>query len=288
MVPSPSQHAQVMQGSRWILPALCVLMAGCSSSPWTREFVYSASGVSLYHEYQETESGRVDLGYKHPIELSVKDAVLLLSQLVYKKAYLFKKPEKRYVFQPDEIRVFAPRLVLALKELAPDERLRFLVTRSNWSDVLIGTTGTSGVVFSKEENVINLAFDLVNDKFSGEDDGNPENVVFRLDPTAYRAGSPLVPRPGIRPHVDPKTGKSVDSAEPPTGEAGAGTASTTPAGAGATAVTGKESRTPEEEKQYQDLRERIETLKRLRDDGVISEEEFKDSYEKAISESVAE
>lgn len=319
MSDSALQGGRISPGwrSRWLLPVICLLGVGCSSSPWKREFVYSAQGVSLYHEYQEAESGRASLGYEHPVELSVEKAVLTLSQLVYKKTYLFKKAEKKYVFSPEEIRAFAPRLVLALRELSPDERLRFLITRSNWSDVFLGTSATSGVIFSEDEGILEMAFDLINDRFAAAEDGDPEKVTFRTDPTDYRGGSPLVARPGIVPHVDPQTGKSVprwvevrvaevrrlsdprDVKPPPVSVAPEDSIEVPPRPdlddsasepkTPADSVATPENETKEAgEEDYDRLKERIETLKRLRDDGLITEEEFQESYEKAIEESLEE
>jgi hypothetical protein len=45
---------------------------------------------------------------------------------------------------------------------------------------------------------------------------------------------------------------------------------------------GKE--TPGDEARYRDIRTRVETLKRLRSDGVISETEYQEQLEKVISE----
>jgi hypothetical protein len=292
------------------------ILAGCAGSPWKREVKYSASGVVLYLEQKEIEGKKVALGYKHPFELSADKAVLILSQMVFEESYLLAKSKNQYVFTPEQVRAFAPPLCVALKGIGPDERLRFLVSQSNWTEAFLGATGTSGVVFSTEDGILDFAFDKIQEKVAGADEGNPSEVVFHGEPTENPDGDPLVPQAGTALRLDSATGKPLPRwlavkvadvkpfapaegpAKPPTGEkppqlvvperppldkpaappAGASASSPAPQAAAAPPST------PEEEARYQQVKNRLEAIKRLRADGTLTEEEYQKEYEKALSE----
>lgn len=197
-----------MNATRQVLGAsLLLLAAGCAGSPWKREKIYAHSGFVLYREHMEEDGKQVPLGHLHPIELQPDKAVLILYQLVFEESSLFRKSRKTYIFdRVKEIPRMVEPLVVALRTLSSDERLRFLLTRSNWEDLLIGTTSTSGVIFSDAAGVLSLAFDRIQDRSAMPDDGDPAKVFFRGNPTQLTSGSPVIPGPGMKVHIDPATG----------------------------------------------------------------------------------
>jgi hypothetical protein len=297
------------------------LLAGCAGSPWKRDVMYSASGVVLYREQKEIEGKKVALGYKHPIELSADKAVLILSQMVFEESYLLKKSAKRYVFTPEQVRAFVPPLSVALKGIGPNDRLRFLVTESNWSDAFLGTTGTSGVAFSTEDGVLDFAFDRIQEKVAGAEEGNPAKVIFHGEPTENTDGDPLVPQAGTALRLDPATGQpfprwlavKVADVKPfaPAGPTSVGAPPKPPAPekfpqvvvperpplgeppappAGASAATPAPQAppappsTPEEEARYREAKKRLDAIKRLRADGALTEEEYQKEYQKILAE----
>ncbi len=297
------------------------LLAGCAGSPWKRDVVYSASGVILYREQKETEGRKVALGYKHPFDLAADKAALILSQMVFEQSHFLSRSEKVYVFIPEQVRAFAPALSVALKGIGPDERLRFLVTESNWTSAFLGTSGTSGVIFSTEDGVLDFALDRIHEKVAGADEGNPSKVVFHGEPTEDNGGDPLVPQAGTALRLDPTTGQprprwlAVKVADvkpfvspeappklpptekppevkvperPPLGETPAPSpppkTSAQPPAPSASQASPAPPSTPEEEARYQEARKRLEAIKRLRADGVLTEEEYQKEYQKIISE----
>ena len=284
---------------------LAGIASGCSSQPWRREVLYARDGVTLYREFKHDDSGaKVPLGFRHPFELPREKAAILFSQLVYKVNYLIKKDVDRIVFTPAEVEALGEPLSIATGALTPDDRLRFLVTRSNWTDLVVGTTGTSGVIFSEEEGVVSVAFDLIEEKVSGAEEGDPKTVRFHIDPVEYDDADPVYPAEGMRTHVAEDGRKfprwlevrladlksrvapvaaaaGSAAAPPPTTASPGGNPSSEPAPAAAPASMAS----PEDvEARYRRVRERLSTLKRLRADGAITEEEYQKEYSKALSE----
>jgi len=288
---------------------------GCAGTGWKRDVIYSNSGVILYREHREVDGNRVAFAHKHPVNLPVDKMVQILSQLVFEEHYLLKKARNLYVFNPKEIRALARPLTLGLREISPSERLRFLVTRSNWTDVFAGVTGTSGVVFCTEEGVLNMAFDWIQEGIIGGEGGDPSAVVFQIEPTEYEGAHPIIVAEGMKVHADPSSGKQfprwieitlaavkllpppkpIQQIQPPPGleeivvperpplEDEAGAAGQEPKPAAGTAAS-PPAKPPAEDEHYQRLRARLETLKRLRSDGVLTEEEYQKAHEKTLSE----
>ena len=285
------------------------IASGCSSQPWRREVLYTRDGVTLYREFKHDDSGaKVPLGFRHPFEIPREKAAILFSQLVYKVNYLIKKDVDRNVFTPAEVEALAEPLSIATGALTPDDRLRFLVTRSNWTDLVLGTTGTSGVVFSEAEGVVSVAFDIIEEKVSGGEEGDPKTVRFHIDPVEYDDADPVYPGEGMKMHVmedgrkfprwldvrlaDLKSrvvpvaaGAPAPAVAPaPTQTPPGGQPSAAPAGAPAAATPAAAASQEDAEARYRRVRERLSTLKRLRADGAITEEEYQKEYSKALSE----
>jgi hypothetical protein len=273
--------------SRAVLCCFLPLSLGCSASPWKREVIYSRSGVVLYREHQEKEGKKVPLGYRHPVDLPAEKAGLVLSRLVFQEKKLFGPPIKRYIFTPEEVLASVKPLTKELAGIPPDERLRFLITRSRWSELFTGVTGTSGVAFCTEEGILHLALDRIQEHVTGAEEGDPMQVVFRDEPTLILDAPPLVPAGGMALHVDGATGKTFPrwleikiaeirpAASPPEAKP------QLPA-APAAEKAPEPSRSPEEEERYRRVRARLELLKRLRADGALSEEEYDKEKEKAL------
>jgi hypothetical protein len=164
------------------------------------------------------------------------------------------------------------------------------VTRSNWKEAFLGTTGTSGVIFSNEEGILNIALGKVHQTIVGDESGDPAEIAFRIEPTEYKDGPRLVPTRGMQLHLDPATWDdyptwlevSVKEVQPTSAGAASDVAVTPPQAVKSESPKGPAG-DPETESRYQRLREYLETLKRLRTDGVLSEEEYQREREKALS-----
>jgi hypothetical protein len=270
--------------------AALVSASGCAS-PWKRASVYARDGVFLYREHEEVEGQRRPKSFAHPVDLPAGKAEALLRRLVYVRKPWFEDPVKTYVFTPDEAQRLSAPLASALKAIGPDERLRFLTTRGAWTDFLTGASGNSGVIFRTQDGALNLVFDAIDQGVDSGEGGKPEEVSFPHEPTEYRDEPPLVEFPGAKLHVDPRAGKihprwleldlaALEEPAPPAQPVpAAGSSGALPPGQPGLPPA---SRTPEEEARYQELRQKLETLKRLKSDGAISEEEYRVKYDELM------
>lgn len=260
------------------LAAAALAGAGCASSPWERAVTFSRDGVTVYEE--SVREGAEAPAYLHPVRVDRGALETILSGLAYERSSLFRGTSRREVFAPEEAKRLAEPLARALAEIPPSKRVRFLVVRSRWSDVVAGPRGTSAVVFSSEEGKLDLAFDYVDEGLLGAQSGRPADVVFRADPTAEGGGTRILPCPGARNRADDSGAEiphwiAVELSEI-AGErsGGAGPAEETQAGAAPEARA---------EAAEAGAREALEALDRLRAQGVLSEEEYRSARERALS-----
>lgn len=273
------------------LPIVLVIAAGCVS-PWKREYLpdLSGDGVFLYREHEEVDGKRQPRDYAHPADVSIEKLEAVLSRIVYVRDPLFRSPKNTLVFTPAEVDKLAEPLADGLQMLKPDERVRFLVTRSG-GVFSMGPNGVSGVVFQTRDGLLNVAFDAIDQGINQGDDGRPEEVAFPYNPTEMTGEDPLVPMEGGRLYRD-AAGQTyprwltIDLAAV---EEPAPVATAPPAGLGRPAevpppAVAPPGTTTEEETRYGELRKKIETLNRLRADGVITEEQYRERFDEIMKD----
>lgn len=181
-----------------VAAALCLaaFLPACESTRWKRNLVYSRSPVAVYVEREEREGKTVPHGYAHPAEIPAHALGGYLKTLRFRPRGLFKRGDEGPVFEEPEVDALAQPLADALKEVGPDERVRFLVGRTKWRPLFLGPKGTSAVVFLDAPGRLNLAFDLLQDTLP-EETGDPRAMVFRGDPVTITAKTPdLLPPDG--------------------------------------------------------------------------------------------
>jgi hypothetical protein len=218
---------------------------------------------------------RAPLGYDHPIEVSVDQVTSVFGQLKYEQRSALGKTKIRRVFTAREVVALTEPIVHALKTLSPDERLRFLLARSTKSAFSTSLQGTSGVIFKSAADRVSLAFDVINGSLPTPKQGKPDNMKFSDDPTLITDASPLLPFPGTDIHSDSESGviyprwleielNTIDVVTPP---------QPAPPPEETTA-------SPKEDR----IRERIQSLKRLRDDGTLTQEQFDAAVQETVGE----
>lgn len=289
---------------RFLPVTLALAAVGCGGSAWQREVIYSASGVTIYRERPKEGSDLPPPSFLHPVSVSPEVLEIALGRMGYQERPLFRSAKDLPLFLPQEAKELSLPLSLALRLVGPTERIRFLVTRSNWSAVFVGISGTSAVVFREREGTLDVAFDYVQEKLLGAENGDPAEVVYREEPTEIVGGRPLLPGPGMairalaeEPSPDSGEPRSVfprwfevsltevaaavpvppADASPPGEDPGRAAAGEAASGQMASEQKGDDSR-------YQELRARIETLKKLRADGSLSDAEYERALDRALSE----
>ena len=266
-----------MSSLRWTLLTFVLLnvLPGCSSSSWKRDSIYSGHPVFLYREYKLEDEQRVPLGFAHPGNLSQEEVHLVLSRMQYEtRKFLWSAPTRHNVFTLEEVEKLSEPLSLALKSVTPDERVRFLTTRGNLASIVTGIPGVSGVAFETPNGNFNIAFDAI-DEGINEGDGTPEDVFFPYDPTEETYQHGLVPLVGARLHQNPEDG-TIHSRwmEIPLNKLVMAVASEEP----------PPQTKAQKDGRYESLRDRLKALKRLRDDGALTPEEYDKEYEKVMKE----
>ncbi len=289
----------------WLLP-LIPWVSGCSTHQWSKHVLYSKNGTVLYAEYEEKEERVVPKGYAHPVQVSTETVRAILAQIVYKHRPLIGKNEDLLLFGEAEVADFTQPMQLALGGLTPDQRLRFLVVKDTWASALTGPKATSGVMFVETEGVLNVALDRIRESVMIGEGGDPSDVSFPYDPTEYRRADPLIPFRGTKLHVDENskqrfprwlevelaevTSPAVEPEPTPDEPATVVTPGTATAAGAITATTSTSSSpqgrsAPEtEEERYSKLKEKLETLSRLKTEGVLTDEQYQKQFDKIMSE----
>ncbi len=294
----------------WLLP-LVPWMSGCSTHEWKKHVLYSRDGIALYAEHEEKDGREVPKGFAHPVHVTSETVEAILAQMVYKHRPLIGRSEDLLLFGQEDVTALAEPIRLALGGLTPERRLRFLIVRDNWTSLLTGPKATSGVMFVEKEGTLNVALDRIRESVSIDEGGDPSNVSFPYDPIDYREGDPLIPFRGTVLHVDEKTRQRfprwlvVDLAEvkplalkpapppearatvvaPGTGThvgAAAGTVTSGSTEAGPPPAPAVQAETGEE--RYSRLKEKLETLKRLKAEGVLTDEQYQEQFQKIMSD----
>jgi hypothetical protein len=275
-------------------------VSGCAGSPWTREVSFVSAGVVLYKERKFEDGTQVPLGYAQPVKLPTEKLLDLFRSLVFEQHSLLHSPKDASLFTEEEATRLAEPMSAAIASIGPDERLRFLVTRSNWSAVVFGMDATSGVIFSTAPGTLQLAFDHIQERISGGDGGDPALVVFRLDPTEMEDVYPILAPTGTKVHVaqdgrvfprwlEVDLARVVSRPAPKAADSAGGVSSAPgatpgPATQSPTGVDSAPGPSPAAEGAYAKLRDRLQWLKRLRSDGALTEEEYTKEYEATLKE----
>jgi hypothetical protein len=304
-----------------ILAVSLVAGSGCASS-WRREYLAGEHPAWVYREYRMDGDARVPLGHDHPANVAASELEHVLEALTYEEKSLFASPEPVRVFEEQEVRPLAGRLEAGLATVTPDERVRFLIVRRHFGTFLTGLEGVSGVAFVSGAR-LHLAFDTIGGGIHEGDSGRPEEVKFPYDPTEERYSLGLLPPFEYTAlHSDPATGETrkrwieidlsrlasathtatapsevvepesprPEASAPPTttvrspGSAEAVSVETDPGRAPASEVDPGAADDPRAADPVDLIAERLRTLKRLRESGALSDEEYQREYERALTQ----
>lgn len=277
----PARHGLLVALLLFFLASSAPLWA--DNSPLLR--VESASG----HSGQQLPLG-------HPAALSEDGLAELLGQLEYRQTVLFGRESSRKVFTGDEISVLAPRLVEALAQAGSTEQVRF-ASFSRRSGALGQLLKTEAIAFVDSQGSFNLAFSGIHE-FAGPDQdyfdflalGDHDALaidrhLLRLD--GFEAWTMRDDRPlwaFAELPAQAATNQPPAAARPPSPQT---TAAGEPAVAPPPAPTppgapGGESEDTLDQTMEQQVRQRLEFLKGLYEDGLITEQEYEQQRRAAL------
>lgn len=287
---------------------LCfVLFTGCIGSKRVTTIVYEDKTRAVRLESRLGKDKKpIEYGYQHPAALTQEDFERLLSSIYIKRSKtllgllipVLGAKDREEAFSPDEIQFLSQYLSGALAKAAPDQRVTFLLFRPRGAQM---REVTSGVVFVRGDH-LNLV--LANDQaildremMSAADEDDPLYVYkqddFKMLPGKYqelvKENREIREREGVL----PKTWVAIDYqkmlASQPEGEPQAISGPTSPQTPSTEAnppnppsPTETSGQSLEKSPQVQTgesvpaspFEEKLRVLKRLREQGLITEEEY--------------
>jgi len=276
------------------------IAAGCQSVAWKQTLIHTEHPVAIYLDREVKEGQVVPQGYSHPAEIPPDRLRGLLGDLRYRDARLFRKDQVVPVFNEKALEAMLEPLSAGLRRANPDERVRFLVSSTEWTFFATRAKGTSGVVFLSAPDQLNVAFDLIDEPLP-DDNGNPRAMWFPSDPTLIVGKTPdiQVPpgaalRPGDAPGqlhprwlvVNPAQLAAVPRAATPAQPAPA-TAPPPVAGSGAAPQPAAAAAKPEwaVDKEAEVIRRKLDVLDQLLRAGTITPEEHEKSRREILLQS---
>jgi len=239
----------------------CLALAGCFGPKEPPRYLDEG-------EHHLVRLDRVDgpERYDHPAEIDVETLQAVLNSIVVRhevsllnRLLTQQKDVRGAAFAPEEVPLLAERLKVALGKAAPDERVAFFLTSKKST---LHTVITSGVAFVKEKE-IHLVFG--NDRTSISNDHRPhiprDNPLYSFEPGSFeilpQEHQRKLPREGRR-RVE---AIAIDYA--------------------ALVASALEPAVSQEEQgslssEGSKLESQLRLLKKLRDEALITEEEYKD------------
>lgn len=171
------------------------LFMGCSPR-WERSPVVEQRDITVSLEHKVVRDQIVEQQFNHPFDIDLQDMETLLTRLDYiDKSVFYGEPERKPVFQENEVDRLVPALVSALARATPDQRVRFIsYNRGGGLWFLKKQRKTGGVVFVERGGRLNIAFGFVNYEIRENSDLRkfPEENEFS-DPLAIEScNTPII------------------------------------------------------------------------------------------------
>jgi len=258
---------------------------------WAAVPVWADNDPLLQLESAPGSSGQ-SLPLAHPAALSGDELLRLLRGLEYRESGLLGRSSRQPVFSADEISDLAPLLAAALARAGADEQIRF-ASFSRRSGALSQLLKTEAVIFVDAESRLNLAFAAIHEfagpdtdfftflELSNRDPLTVQRSLLRLDTSApgwtVHDRRPLWARAELS--AQPAAAAYPADPDPPSAPASAApeerAEDSEPAPTGTPEPVAK--RTLEAE-----VRQRLEFLLGLYEDGLISQEEYEQQRREAL------
>jgi hypothetical protein len=281
---------------RLLVPSvLCLLfLASCVGNKRVSTVVYEEKNRSVSLESRLAEDKKpINFGYQHPATLTQEDLERILSSIYIKRHKtllgllipMLRNKDREPAFTLDEIQFLSQHLPEALAEAKPDQRVTFLLKRPRG---MSRREITSGALFIREGQ---LYFILANDRTMLDQENNrtiadENDPLDVLDPSAFEIlpgeHQKLIPadqKIQDRENALPKTWLVIDyqamQSSQPTAEP--------PSASGPSLQTSPQNPSSEP-KSASPLEEKLRLLKRLREQGLISEEEYQAKKKELLQE----
>jgi hypothetical protein len=260
----------------FITALILVAASGCATSnTLSRPILDDSYNVVRLEAWLDASKKPVPLGFEHPAEVGEDDMARILESIrivqppsALSRLILKTKAEAEPAFTPKEAKTFAKSLAAALRTAAPSERVVFFFHHQR--SLYKGTT-SSGIAFIKDKRLNIILGRYLMGNQPGYPDipvgGNPFPATtdqdFYIAPGPFQTLQEETKAPGGREFVSPQRWLSIDYASllnPP--------AQTAPSSLEPAKVEPTPNAPPSS------LEEKLKTLKKLHEDGLITDEEY--------------
>lgn len=283
--------------SRIILPLVLVafFVSGCGSARWQESEISDEGGVSVKLQQRIEDNRPVELNYSHPADIDPDVLERFFRDLEYSyKSGILGGVDQSPVFQDHEIERLAPSVSRALEKADSTRRVHFTSFNYGREFLFKKRRITRGIVFLDKDEKLNIAFSWINQpvdlddkpKTAGETgrreaveiDSSSRNLFADV---AYAANAELENGKSapmwIKADMDGLMQAAKGTPEPEKQEDQPEESRET--------IAEEPEKTPEKEAESSrdDIRSRLEYLKELYEDDLITESEY-ESQRKQILE----
>jgi serine protease inhibitor ecotin len=277
-----------------------VLMSACTGTKWVRTSVAKEYDFAVALEQRPVKEAITPQKQERTKRLELTELKSLLSELKYiEEGGALSKSTQATVFQTSEIDRLSPALLDALAKADANQRVRFLSFNQGQGVIFSNSRKTEGVVFFGVDGQLNIAFNYINSKRLPSETSAIYVNFSDVDPLSIQsADNPLVTTaPYLQSHkfaagqtaplwvvadLD-KLEQTIISAPPPVAAEVVPTAKapaeTPPAAVPMTApaavpVENNAAIAASEDVLRRDIKDKLEYLKELFDEGLISEQDY--------------
>ena len=268
----------------------CVFFAaGCGSSGgWQDTAVNKNSGFIVKLQQKMKDGGPVAQDYSHPAEIRAESLTWFFNDLSYMTSpKLLSDSKEKPVFQNREINRLAPAVSRALKNADAGQRVHF--TSYNYSRGLLFQKRriTQGTLFVDAKGNLNIDFSWINEEVNLDDEPKGKGEFSRGDPIGMAEGNTpvLANRPYIR-HHQGENGKADRMwIQAPVEDIRRVAESAKPA---EKTLEANKPESKEAEGDWEtrkaEIRDRLEYLKELYQEGLITESEYRDQKQEILED----
>lgn len=279
-----------MKRTAVLLLFAALFLSACSTTRWVKSPVTTERDYKVSLEYRIKGGQVLPQHYDHPCKLDQRVVATFLKGLDYENGgFLFGKEKKWPIFQASEIDRLAPAISKALAHADTNQRVAFTSFNRGGEFIFKHRRITSGILFVKPENRLNIAFTFINyDLNPNRDYEVPQDLAGRNPLTIRLSTTPSKATPTApyaKSHVFANGDKSpvwivaniseLKAAEKSGAGQSAVNSQNAPAASGK-AVSAPAQETPVEtmEMRQKRLEKKLEFLKGLYDKGLINQKEY--------------
>ncbi len=279
------------------MATVILTVSACATGRWESEELVDRRHIRVTLEHRVENDQIVDQNYNQPRDIEPNVVETLLKNLFYMTApEFFGEAEEQPVFQIEELERLAPALSTALQKANENQRVRFTSHNRGGGLIFKDNRKTSGALFVDPDDRLNIAFSYINritdyedriDSYGSTDpdpltiessdapviakapfiehhlttSGAPSPMWLKADLDAVRAAVKTPPVPAPEPARTPEP--EPQEVEPQEVEPARKAPS-----------DGQAPAPGDWENQKETLKTKLEYLKELYDDGLISETEY--------------